>query len=399
MRYYISVCLLMLYVGVGLAASEPPGAKSKVKFAYNVDFGMNFDNREYPVSGFSSSRTVFGARLTPSVGLELSDISGGKHRLMFGIDIMKDFGDSPVSASVTGDASPDELSQDKVNADLFHEITFYYRYRLGKGKTDIGITAGIFPRSFMKGTYSNAFFSDSLRFYDNNIEGLLLSFERPASYFEVGCDWMGMFGTDRRERFMIFSSGNGRLSDMFSLGYAAYLYHFAGSRRVSGVVDNALVNPFAVMDLSGYTGLQKFDFTLGWLQSLQNDRKNIGKYTFPCGGEFTASVRNWNVGIENYLFYGTDMMPYYRNRDAAGIEYGDLLYLGEPFYKVKKGNASGGGFYDRVEVYYEPEISDYLTVRASIKAHFNDWSFSGWQQVVTLKFNLWSLLEKKGRSI
>lgn len=393
MKYVISVCSLLACIIFNVLAALPAYSQ-KARFAYDVDFEVNFDNREYSVSRFSSSRTIFGARLTPSVGLELDERSGnGRHFIMAGIDVMKDFGDSPVSPSVTGDSSSGELSSSKENWDLFHEITLYYRYFLTKGRTEIGITAGIFPRRFMEGEYSRAFFSDSLRFYDNNIEGMMFSFTRPSSYFEIGCDWMGMFGTDRRERFMIFSSGHGSLSEMFSLGYAAYLYHFAGSENVSGVVDNALVNPYATLDLSRRTGLQRLDFRLGYLQSMQNDRKNIGKYTFPLGGEFTVSVRNWNVGLENYLFYGTDMMPYYRNLDSGGIMYGDLLYMGEPFYKVKL-DGDGAGLYDRVEVYYEPRISDFLSIRASVVAHFNGCSYSGLQQVVTLKFNLGTLLQK-----
>ena len=73
--------------------------------------------------------------------------------------------------------------------------------------------------------------------------------------------------------------------------------------------------------------------------------------------------------------------------------YGDLLYMGEPFYKVKL-DGDGAGLYDRVEVYYEPRISDFLSIRASVVAHFNGCSYSGLQQVVTMKFNLGTLLQK-----
>lgn len=33
-----------------------------------------------------------------------------------------------------------------------------------------------------------------------------------------------------------------------------------------------------------------------------------------------------------------------------------------------------------------------MTIRASITAHFNDWAYSGLQQVVTVRFNLGKLL-------
>ncbi len=41
----------------------------KVRFAYDVDFEMRFDNREFYRSAFSNSMTIFGARLTPSFGI------------------------------------------------------------------------------------------------------------------------------------------------------------------------------------------------------------------------------------------------------------------------------------------------------------------------------------------
>lgn len=392
MRLLASICILTFTALNSLVSAEPFEKERALKFAYDVDFEMNFDNREYAPSAFSGSRTIFGARLTPSVGLKLNETSGGEHRLMFGIDVMKDFGDSPVQPSLAQPGNTEELSRKKENLDLFHEITLYYKYLFSKGRSDIAITAGIFPRRFLGGDYSRAFFSDSLRFYDNNIEGILFSVTRPASYYEVGCDWMGMHGVDRRERFMIFYAARGKLSDMFSIGLGAYLYHFAGAENVSGVVDNALMNPYFKTDLSGKTGLQKLDFTLGWLQSFQNDRK-AGRLVFPHGGEFTASLRNWNVGIENYLFYGTDMMPFFSEKDSAGNRYGNLLYMGEAFYKVRL-NTPGAGFYDRLEIYYEPAISDFMSIRASVTAHFNDWSYSGLQQVVTVRFNLGKLLEK-----
>lgn len=394
MKIHSGACILLFFVSLTAFAEDRRDDGGKLKFAYDVDFEMNFDNREYSPSAFSGSRTIFGARLTPAVGLSLQERSGGEHRLMLGIDVMKDFGDSGIPASEASEGNSGEVSPDKANWDLFHEITIYYRYLFRKGRTDIGITAGIFPRRFMEGEYSRAFFSDSVKFYDNNIEGLLFTFRRPSAYYEVGCDWMGMYGVDRRERFMIFSSGNGSLSERISMGYSAYLYHYAGAQNVSGVVDNILLNPFVTFDFSSDAGLQRLDFTLGWLQSMQNDRKNIGKYVFPHGGEFTAAVRNWNVGLENYLFYGTDMMPYYRNTDFAGHLYGDLLYMGEPFYKVDM-DRGGLGFYDRVELFYEPRISDFMSIRASFVLHFNQWTYSGCQQVVTLKFNLQKLLHRE----
>lgn len=88
----------------------------KPRFTYDVDFEMNFDNREFDKSRFSKAMTIFGARLTPSVGLELPQPElGMNHKLMVGIDVMKDFGASPISKAL----SPDESSVELTNKALF----------------------------------------------------------------------------------------------------------------------------------------------------------------------------------------------------------------------------------------------------------------------------------------
>ena len=350
--------------------SGPAEFSPRPHFVYDVGFEFNFDNREYGGGEYSPSMTVLGARLTPSVGIRMDASPASVHSLMLGIDVMKDFG------------------SDARTEDLFRELTFYYKWEKDFGRTGMTLTAGIFPRSEMRGSYSTAFFSDYVRFYDPNLEGLILRFRRPSAGYEIGCDWMGQYGDTRRERFMIFSSGEARLADrILVLGYSGYMYHYAGSREVRGVVDNILLNPYVGADLSARTGLQDLSFRLGWLQSMQNDRRNIGRYVFPAGGEFHFKIRNWNVSVENRLFYGRDLMPYSDSSDAAGQVYADGLYFGDPFYHLRRGGEDTG-IYDRLELCYEPQIADFIRLRISAVLHFHGSGFSGWQQMVSLLFDL-----------
>lgn len=358
-----------------------------VRFAYDVDFEMNFDNREFYRSDFSRSMTIFGARLTPSVGFEAGRDSGFSHKVMIGIDVMKDFGASRVPEHIAGSESS-ETSSRLSNLDLFREITLNYQLDKDFGDTEMSLTAGIFPRSYMKGEYSQAFFSDSLKFYDNNIEGLLLRFVRPEAEFELGCDWMGQYGIARREKFMVFSSGEGRVAPVLLLGYSAYMYHFACSRTVDGVVDNILLNPYLKLDFAHLTGFQEFTMRFAWLQSLQHDRRNVGHYVFPGGGEFDMTIRKWNVGISNHLFYGTDMMPYYNSSDAGAIKYGTRLYMGDPFYRIHDDATTGPGTYDRLDVFYEPFVGKMLKLRIAASFHFHNFAYSGCQQMVSVCFDL-----------
>lgn len=370
--------------------AEKGNPKEKlVEFAYDLDFELDFDNREYDKSAYSKSMTIFGARLTPAIGLKVNQ-TNLKHQVMIGIDIMKEFGASPVSPEMAGDGS-NETSQRLNNWNLFKELSLYYRLNGQFGKTEMTLTAGVFPRRFSQVDWPESFCSDSLKFYDNNLEGILLSFKRPSAYYEVGCDWMGMYGKDRRERFMIFTSGKASLLKWLDIGYYAYLYHMANSGSVGGVVDNALINPYLTFDFADFAGVQELGVSVGWLQSLQQDRKNVGKFVFPGGGELTAQVRNWDAGLKYKLFYGPDMMPYYNSYDSGGFKYGNMLYMGDPFYRVRQNGHCGA--YHRLEAYYEPVIGGFVSIKVAVVLHFNE-SFSGWQQMVGLRFNLNDLLTK-----
>ena len=96
------ICLLILMSFCGIKADAQSADSSKVNFVYDVKFDMDFDNREFARNRFSPSMTIFGARLTPVVGLQLKERNGAHHRLMAGVDVMKDFGASPVSELIAG---------------------------------------------------------------------------------------------------------------------------------------------------------------------------------------------------------------------------------------------------------------------------------------------------------
>jgi hypothetical protein len=99
-------------------------------------------------------------------------------------------------------------------------------------------------------------------------------------------------------------------------------------------------------------------------------------------------MSKWNVGIRNKIFYGTDMMPYYNSTDAAGDKYGTRLYMGDPFYRVFDKGRTGAGIYDRFDIYYQPYTGRNLSIRIEARFHFNSFTYSGCQQMVTVCFDL-----------
>ena len=387
MKRFHLLILSLLLVSFSLNAED-----DKVNFAYDIDFETRFDNREYYRSAFSPSMTVFGARLTPSVGFDIRQDDKISHRLMAGIDVRKDFGASPVSKILSDGADVPETSLNQNNTALFRDITLYYRLTANTRKAGVQLYAGIFPRRAVGGEYSDVFFSDSLKYYDNNMEGVLLQVHNDRIYWEVGCDWMGQYGKVRKEKFMVFSYGQSDITPFFKVGYSGYMYHFAGSQKAKGVVDNILLNPFVKFDCADRLGFQEFSARLGWLQAMQHDRVFVGHYVFPGGGELDLEIKKWNFGIRNRLFCGTDMMPYYNSTDAGGDKYGDRLYFGDPFYRMHDDGSTGIGTYDRLEFFYEPQVGPYLKIGVGARFHFHGTRYSGCQQVFSLKFNLLQIL-------
>lgn len=329
-----------------LAISLLATAVSAQELKWNVGFDFNFDNREYGDLQIPS-QTLFGARLSPEIGLAWGPRD--RHSLMVGVDVVKAFG-------------RDRFCEDP-------ELVMYYGYRSDKFR----VSAGIFPRSRMIGEYSQAIFSDSVRFYDNNIEGLLLQYTGKRGFVEVGIDWDGIYSRDEREKFRIFSSGN-YSTGIFTGGYALSVYHFAGSYDIKGVVDNIIVNPYAGFDMSRRWPLQRARLTAGWLQTMQRDRISEQKAVHPGGFQLKLDLRKWNFGIDNTFYTGDGLMPYFQL-------YGGELYAGERFYQMQ-----GGKCYDRLEIYYDKLWSSKADV--SLHAGFVFHFIAGkmvTQQVVQLK--------------
>ena len=119
MRRFVAYILLMLatLVGGGYRLS----AQALPELRLEADFTTLFDNTEYASMKGVSSGTLFGARLTPKVGLEWHE----RNELMVGADLYQDFGHNKF------------LSKAK--------LQLYYAYR----SPEVKLYAGIFPRSAM----------------------------------------------------------------------------------------------------------------------------------------------------------------------------------------------------------------------------------------------------------
>lgn len=324
---------------------------SAQRFLWSADFDFLFDNREYASMDNDWSATNFTARLTPQAGIGWG--RENRNALMVGIDLLNNFGKETTAAG---------------------QMICYYRYTDDR----YGAFFGRFPRRNMIGTYSNAFFSDYVSYYDSNLDGLMAHYSDACGYVELVFDWDSMMADDQREKFMIFSAGQFSLGSFYG-GYNAGMYHHAGSISQRGVVDNILLYPYAGADFTKYApAFSHLYLQAGWLQSFQNDRRYIGHYVTPGGLQLEARVQRWGFGIYDTLYLGDNLMPYYTGMVDGQPDYRGGLYKGEPFYGTEH------GIYNRLELYWQHNFGSSIAFTVSSIHHY-DGSGWGWQQQIELE--------------
>ncbi len=390
----------IIITAILLATSPLCLAQRKATMTYGADFQYYFDNREYDRGGnqFESSGTIHAARLTPSVGVA---VKGGNftHNLALGVDVMKNMGESPT----VGD------SDDLQNKDLIREVIFWYSFETQRHRSNFSLHAGIFPRRFSVfggqypcweySSYENiptVFISEANRFYDNNIEGLLLKYRTRRGYCEAGLDWMGMIGHQRRERFQIFTYGDfGLGGDFLHAGWTGTMYHFANTLEYKGVVDNVLVSPFVMLT----SGVRDFHWSakLSYIQGIHQERARETGLDLTYGGQLTLNLAYRKFGLLNDTYYGTSQMPYFDWLDAGGNVYGKDLYPGSLYYRIHTDDTSWrhSGYYNRSEIYWQPYISDFVSLRLSAVFHFAGEGYQGSQQKLSVVFDLERALNGK----
>ena len=360
---------------VAVLCAANVAAQQDVKLLVGADFETFFDNTEYTGTTLAaSSGTIFGSRLTPRIGVEWD----AKNSLNFGVDIFNDFGN-------------DTRFFSKARPQI------YYRFASPKVKA----YAGIFDRKEMAGYYSELFFSDASRYYENRVQGVLGQYVGDRGYAELSVDWCGMYSVESRERFRVLSAGRydiGR-NRHFYAGYALQLYHFAGSETIVGsVVDNAIVNPYVGAQFEAFFD---FDIKLHGILTVQRDRAVEDESHTPGGGLLQFRMSKWGVYVDEQIYVGGNLMPYYYsapNRLFAN-GYGAELYAGSTLFGTRpywKGDGSSNTFFDTRIGYCNSFFGDTVSLNTFIafQCDGDNW---GTRQMLELKINLFNeiSLQKK----
>ena len=365
--------------GYAFSQDDPGKKKGKLEPVYDIAFYYNLDNREISPSGqrFTDAMTINAAQLTPLFGIRVKQGPEITHKVMAGIDLVRNMGEIPTSAE----------NANLNNTHLFQEILMFYELERRFRDTKVTLDFGIFPRGVAEGEYTHPFMSDSVNWVSNNFAGFFAKMDRPRSHYEAGLDWYGMIGKDRREEFRVFSYGISNIAGNIYAGWKFVGHHYANSYTVKGVVDDILAEPFIKAEIP--SPMQELYAELSWLQGMQKDRRLDGGFLMPGGTQLELVAGKWNVFLRNRLYWGSNLMPLYDSVDDSGTKYGANLYWGTPFYMVHNDRTESWkhwGTYDRMEFSWEPKISKYLDLKISAVLHFNEWKYSGWQQKLTLAF-------------
>lgn len=321
------------------------------KFLYDVDFVLDFDNREIHHT-YQPSGTLFGFRLTPEIGVGIQDSLGGSHRLMAGVSYIQPCG-----------------------ADWKH-VTFtptvFYQYDI-KG---FSMHLVFVPYLHLIEPLPDYLRSDSLAFAYPNIQGALFQYQSKHGFAMAMCDWRGMMSHETREAFRIVAGGKFYHQWFFAGGWAQmnHLSHNADS--ILGVCDDIVLNPLAGISVAQYTPLDTLSLEVGYICGFQRDRKIEQQYW--CHGFHACFTLGWRfIGFRNELYVGQNQMPLYP-------QYGTLIYQGETGYRAN--------LYNRTDLYLYIVRRSFVTCYAGWGLIITDRGTISNQQQVVCRFNLDGLL-------
>lgn len=331
----VKTVILLIFLTWSLAAQD---------VVWNVDFDVRLDNHEFAKMDVGESKTLFGLYLAPTIGFGWDN---NIHSLNVGADLTANFGavDKPYNGSFLA----------------------YYKLDAPKHK----VMAGIFPVGDAFDDFTTAFISDEKRFWDRSLEGAMYVYRAKRGYVKLIFD-MPRWKSDYLSEILTLYSSSKWTFGGFSIGYLFDLNHYAYSIDTGLVVDNYWLNPFVEYDFGRHIPIQEGKIGVGGIFTAQRDRTVTGVLSFPLGGELRVRLRNWNVGLDNTLYFGDNLMPYWGYDD---------LYHGSEMYRTQT------GIYNRLECYYNPFSNEVMDLSISWIMH-TDGKGVGWQQKAKISIAL-----------
>ena len=352
------LCLLVMWVSVEVCQAcvvDSAGVTSRPRFLYNVDFSTYFDNREYR-SPYQTARTLFAFRLSPEIGVGLTDVHGGSHRLMAGVHYTQ-----PLGAG---------WKQVRFSPTAYYD----YDYR------GFSVALGAIPFTHRIEVLPGWLQYDSIAYARPNIQGALMSYSSRWGFAEFMCDWRGAQLPEQREMFRLVLNGEFRWKWLTAGGYFTLNHkaNYAPPTPREGVCDDIFIHPRVGVNLSGYVPLDSLALRTGYIVGIQNHR-DAHLSQIPQG-VLVELFLNWRfLGLRNVFYYGANMLPYY-------AEFGADLHQGDPFYQ--------SGLYNRTDVFAYLYRNNFVNCCFSWNLHYDGHHLQHQQQLIVY-FSLDGLKQNK----
>ena len=331
-------------------------AAQPVAIHYDIDFSTYFDNREYN-SPYQHSQTILNFRLSPEVGVRITDRAGGHHVLTGGVSYTQRLG---------GDWR-----------DVQFDPIAYYRFDY----RGFAAAMGAIPYRQRITPLPDWLLYDSIAYYHPNIQGAYMSYRDGRGFVEFMCDWRGAQTVERREMFRLVL--NGQLQYRWlQVGGLAHLNHKASfaSPNHEFVMDDIHLHAFAGADLTQYTPLDSLSIRAGYIFGWQRDRE-VNESFHNHGLIIELYANWWFLGVKNTFYYGDNLQPL-RPRNA-------FLCMGDPFYQSR--------IYNRTDIFAYLYRSSFVNFYFSWNMHYDGYRLQHQQQII-VHFQLEPLLaELAGR--
>ena len=301
----------------------------------NINFHTFADNREYAKSD-RFSQTIFGARLSPEIGVLIDST----HRIRIGLNAFHEFGSPRFATKV--------------------DPVIYYQYQ----KQSWNFYMGVFPRVNLLDDYPRVVFNDTLTYYRPNVEGMMVKLNTGKGYQTVWIDWTSRQTDLARETFLFGLSGYFK-SGIFFASHYAMMFHNAGPGiNIPGdhIQDNGAAAIKLGVDLSDLTALDSLTFNTGGIMSFERTR-SISDWKTPAGILLEMHAGYRKFGITNSLYLGE----------------GHNLVYGDQFYTAKK--------YNRTDLSYTPIRYKNIEGKFTFSLHFLEGVIDN-QQAFSLRYNI-----------
>lgn len=319
-----TIGIILMYLVVSFNASSQ-------QIGWQAGLYSFFDNAEFGHSLVQIPQTMAGVRFSPGLFLRFDSV----HTISAGINMLHEYG----SSGVIDNLSP----------------TAYYMYN----KKPVRFVAGAFPRDFALDKYPRIFFTDSIRYYRPNINGILVDYSRENLSANLWLDWTSRQSPENREAFFVGFSGKYKRG-IFYVSQFSYMFHFAG--KMNPVVDEALHDNIMMLtslglDLSEKTFLDRLEVNAGYVTGLDRARADNTGWLVHNGFLSEVFIEYKRFGLFNTFYAGDGQMSYYEDHDNE-------LYWGDPFYRTNS--------YNRSDFYLDFLRNDIVNARLYFSFHLTE---------------------------